>query len=92
MTNETITINLLVEGSFNDYNGNYSVMIPVDNSHNEENVYFLSNEPIFIYENGNKSKCIWKEDTDTWWIGDCGEIGQSRGFAFMKDCTCPWPR
>ena len=96
MTNETITLNLLVDPKYDelfvDYHGNYSVTISVVDALNEENDYFLNNEPIFVKENGNKSKCIWKQDNDTWWIGNCGEIGQNQGFAYMNNCKCPWPR
>merc|ERR1711899_701973 len=26
-----------------------------------------------------------------WWIGNCDEIGNNNGFAFMNNCDCPWP-
>ena len=57
----------------------------------EENLYSFNDEPIFINENG--TKCIWMQENGTWWIGNCDAITKNdNGFAFMKDCKCPWPR
>merc|ERR1719367_2695246 len=75
-----------VHGIYDEYNGLYSALIPLQ--FDEENVYIYNNEPIFINENGNK--CIWKQVSglwigwivnaawigDRWWIGNCNEIGQ----------------
>ena len=47
MTNETLTINVLVEGMYDEYEGNYSATIAVLDVDNEDNVYFFNNEPIF---------------------------------------------
>merc|ERR1719367_1235787 len=46
-----------VHGIYDEYNGLYSALIPLQ--FDEENVYIYNNEPIFINENGNK--CIWKQ-------------------------------
>ena len=73
-----------------EYEGNYSATIAVVDVDNADNVYFFNNEPIFVNENGNK--CIWKQDINMWWIGNCEEIGQNKGFAYMNNCQCPWPK
>ena len=58
---------------------------------NEDNAFWSFNdEPILI--NGNGNKCIWKQDSNQWLIGNCDELGVNKGFAHMKDCKCPWPR
>ena len=79
-----------VQGLYNEYNGNYSVIITLPILTAEDNFNFLNNEPIFTNENG--TKCIWKENNDKWWIGRCDEVGLSKGLAYMNNCTCPWPR
>ena len=88
-TNESAKISLTVEGLYSDkYGGNYVTTIKL--AGNIENDGFINKEPIFIQENGNN--CIWKQDNGMWWIGNCDEIGNKNGFAFMNDCDCPWPR
>ena len=81
---------MLVEGIYEEYEGNYSATIAVLDVDNEDNVYFFNKEPIFVNENGNK--CIWKQNISMWWIGNCEEIGQNKGFAYMNNCKCPWPK
>ena len=100
MTNKTLQITIYVEGSHKEYNGNYSTTIPiqiqVDENNtiffvdDDENIYNLNDEPFFSNENG--SYCVWKQDTGVWWIGNCEDKGKDIGFAYMKDCKCPWPR
>ena len=100
LTNKTLQITIYVEGSHKEYNGNYSTTIPiqiqVDENNttffvdDDENIYNLNDEPFFSNENG--SYCVWKQDTGVWWIGNCEDIGKDVGFAYMKDCKCPWPR
>merc|ERR1712223_2008407 len=88
-TNDSAKISLTVEGLYSDkYGGNYVTTIKL--AGNIENDGFLNKEPIFIQENGNN--CIWKQDNGMWWIGNCDEIGNNNGFAFMNNCDCPWPR
>ena len=78
---------LHVQGLYDQYVGNYSATIPLT----EENTGFeLNNESVFIDENSDN--CIWKGEFNTWWIGVCDDVGQNKGFAYMKDCKCPWPR
>ena len=86
MTNKTIKITLHVEGLDDNYQGKYSFTV----NEEDDNIKLVNNETYFINENGNK--CIWKDDTTTWWIGNCDEIGESKGFAYTNDCQCPWPR
>jgi hypothetical protein len=88
LTNTSIKINILVQGIFEEYNGQYSVSIPV--VEDEENVYSYNGEPIFSNKYG--TKCIWKLDEETWLIGNCSAIGEDYSFALMKDCKCPWAR
>ena len=100
MTNKTLQITIYVEGSHKEYNGNYSTTIPiqiqVDENNtkffvdDDENIYNLNDEPFF--SNENNSYCVWKQDTGVWWIGNCEDKGKDIGFAYMKDCKCPWPR
>ena len=82
-------IMLHVQGSYEDYTGNYSIVIPlaVEDEDSEDIDRFINDEPILIHENGNK--CIWKNET--WWIGNCEDLGQKTGFVSMSDCNCPWP-
>jgi len=95
-TNNTLQITIYVEAedSHKEYNGNYSTTIPyqLDNNNtiliDAENIYNLNDEPFFSNENGNY--CVWKQDTGVWWIGNCTDIGQDTGYAYMKDCKCPW--
>ena len=90
-TDTTITISIHVEGVYDEYKGNYSVTIPLVVDEDEDNAFWSFNdEPIFI--NGNGNKCIWKQDSNQWLIGNCDELGVNKGFAHMKDCKCPWPR
>ena len=93
-TNESLKISLTVEGldSYDEYRGNYSITIKLAGDNEDEDYSFLNNEPIFVQENGNNSNCIWKQDNGMWWIGNCDEIGNNNGFAFMNNCDCPWPR
>ena len=100
LTNKTLQITIYVEGSHKEYNGNYSTTIPiqiqVDENNtiffvdDDENIYNLNDEPFF--SNENNSYCVWKQDTGVWWIGNCEDKGKDIGFAYMKDCKCPWPR
>ena len=98
LTNKTLQITIYVDGSHQEYNGNYSTTIPIQFDDNDtkffvdddENMYNLNDEPFFSNENG--SYCVWKQDTGVWWIGNCEDIGLDAGFAYMKDCKCPWPR
>ena len=100
MTNKTLQITIHVEGSHKEYNGNYSTTIPIQTQVDEnntiffvdddENIYNLNDEPFFCNE--NNSYCVWKQDTGVWWIGNCEDKGKDIGFAYMKDCKCPWPR
>ena len=90
LNNKTIKITLHVEGLDDDYQGKYSLTRPFAVDDGDDNIYKYNNEPYFINENSNK--CIWKDDTTTWWIGNCDEIGESKGFAYTNDCQCPWPR
>ena len=100
LTNKTLQITIYVEGSHKEYNGNYSTTIPiqiqVDENNtiffvdDDENIYNLNDEPFF--SNENNSYCVWKQDTGVWWIGNCKDKGKDIGFAYMKDCKCPWPR
>ena len=100
LTNKTLQITIYVEGSHKEYNGNYSTTIPiqiqVDENNtiffvdDDENIYNLNDEPFF--SNENNSYCVWKQGTGVWWIGNCEDKGKDIGFAYMKDCKCPWPR
>ena len=100
LTNKTLQITIYVEGSHKEYNGNYSTTIPIQTQVDEnntiffvdddENIYNLNDEPFF--SNENNSYCVWKQDTGVWWIGHCEDKGKDVGFAYMKDCKCPWPR
>jgi len=85
----SVKISLTVEGldNYHEYRGNYSITIKLGG--NIENDGFINKEPIFIQEIGNN--CIWKQDNGIWWIGNCDEIGNNNGFAFMNNCHCPWP-
>jgi len=91
LTNNTLQITIYVEGSHQEYNGNYSTTIPINTIlFDAENIYNVNDEPFFSNENGNY--CVWKQDTGVWWIGNCTDIGQDTGYAYMKDCKCPWAR
>merc|ERR1712062_235691 len=87
LTNEKIKITLEVQGIDKDYKGKYSFNMPLTVD-GEDNSVLINNEPYFINQDGNK--CIWKKNA-TWWIGNCTEIDQNNGFAFMDNCDCPWP-
>jgi len=79
-----------VQGLFEEYNGHYSHSATIPVVEDEENLYSYNDEPIFRNENG--TKCIWMQENGIWWIGNCDEITKSdNGFAYMKDCKCPWP-
>lgn len=85
-SNDSVKILLHVHGKYNQYVGNYSAIIKLTE---ERNNSFVNGEPIFIDENNDN--CIWKGKFNTWWIGVCDYVGENNGFAFMKDCNCPWP-
>jgi len=85
LKNKTIKITLHVEGLDDDYQGKYSFTMPFAVDEEDDNIYKFD----FKMVNGNK--CIWKANTSTWWIGNCDQIGESKGFAYTKDCQCPWP-
>lgn len=69
---------------FNDeYDGIYTHQLT-----DLENAIFVYNRGVYVKDD----KCIWwYYFTRTWWIGECKDVGEAKGFAYLvQDETCPY--